>query len=559
MFAVSARQFIYHVEHTSCRCLASHVSSPKFPVLNIETSNANAPQNLEGFSRHEKIFKTALAVAHAGGGEKAIARHTQQHKKMVIEDRVKALIDEDSPFLELSTLAGYQMEYGTVPRAGTLTGIGRVFGKLCMLSANDGAVKGGSMYPVTVKKHIRAQEIAQQNRLPFIYVVDSGGAFLPLQSDIFPDKNHGGRGFYNEAVMSAEQIPQVAVVCGSCTAGGAYVPTMADEAVIVHKAGSVFLGGPPLVKAALGEVISAEELGGATLHCSVSGCTDYFAPDEKSAFEMCRNIVATLNVHHNDAKGRLSPQLPLYDPEELPALIPCSDQHKLDMYQVIARLVDGSAFHEFKKMFGPTLLTGFAHLDGYLIGIVGNQGEITSDAAAKGAHFVTMCNERQIPLVFLQNTWPETQTLNRAVAGDQLKCQARMMAAVSCASVPKITVIVGNAIGPDYYLMGGKPMSPNFLFTWPNAVRCAEKPDVLAEAVKGNLAATVTDAEKRESLIAKYEERLAAETTAVFASSRVWDDGVILPQDTRQVLSQCLAIVTAYTTPSPTAYPVIRM
>lgn len=552
---------LHHLERTCHRCLLSQFAKSKFPVLAVDPASgtANASENAEEYSRQEELFKTALAVAHAGGGAKAIERHTKQHKKMVVEDRVKTLVDNDSSFLELSALAGYQMEYGTVPRAGALSGIGRVSGKLCMVMVNDGAVKGGSMYPITVKKQLRAQEIAHQNRLPCIYVVDSGGAFLPLQSDIFPDKNHGGRAFYNEAVMSADQIPQVAVVCGSCTAGGAYIPTMADEAVIVHKAGSVFLGGPPLVKAALGEVISTEELGGATLHCSVSGCTDYFAQDERSALEMCRDIVATLNVHHFEVKGRQIPVPPLYDAQELPVLIPSRGQHKMDMYQIIARLVDGSAFHEFKKMFGPTLLTGFAHLDGYLVGIIGNQGEITSDAASKGAHFVTMCNERQIPLIFLQNTWPDTRKKDKAAEGDQLKCQARMMAAVSCSSVPKITVIVGNAIGPAYYLMGGKPMSPNFLFSWPNAERCAERPDMLAEAVKANLAATVADPAKRESLVAKYEERFAAETSAVFASSRVWDDGVILPQDTREALSQCLAIVTAYTTPSPPAYPVIRM
>ncbi|PVD23304.1 hypothetical protein C0Q70_16572 [Pomacea canaliculata] len=453
---------------------------------------------------------------------------------MVVEDRVKALIDQGSPFLELSPLAGFQMEYGTIPRASMLTGIGRVSGKLCMILANDGAVKGGSVYPITVKKQLRAQEIALQNRLPCIYVVDSGGAFLPLQSDIFPDKNHGGRSFYNEAVMSAAQIPQIAVVCGSCTAGGAYIPTMADEAVIVHKTGSVFLGGPPLVKAALGEIISAEDLGGATLHCSVSGCTDYFAPDEKSALQICRDIVATLNVHHNEIKGRLPASSPLYDPEEISSLVPSSEQHKLDMYQVIGRLVDRSLFHEFKKMYGPTLLTGFAHLDGYLVGIVGNQGEITSDAASKGAHFVTLCNERGIPILFLQNTWPETP-LEAAVHANQLKCQAQMMAIVSCCSVPKITVVVGNAVGLTHYLMGGKATSPSFIFSWPNSIRCMESPNSIMKAVSTNLGLTIHDEDKRKELLAKARARTASETSAVFASSRMWDDGIILPQDTRQV------------------------
>ncbi|XP_070195809.1 methylcrotonoyl-CoA carboxylase beta chain, mitochondrial-like isoform X2 [Littorina saxatilis] len=540
------------VETICQRCVASMGSSaalPKFPTLKLDQLNAEISKaNSENFSRHEEVFKSALAVAHAGGGAKAIERHTQRNKKMVVEDRVKALIDEDTPFLELSPLAGFMMEYGTVPRAGVITGIGSVCGKLCMVLANDGAFKGGTSYPITVRKQLRAQEIAQQNRIPCIYVVDSGGAFLPLQSDIFPDKNHGGRAFYNEAIMSAEQIPQVAVVCGSCTAGGAYVPTMAQETVIVHRTGSVFLGGPPLVKAALGEIISTEDLGGATVHCKVSGCTDYFAQDEKSAFETCRDIVSTLNVHHEDIKGRLPSRLPLYDPQDLPSLIPSNDQHQIDMFQVIARVVDASAFHEFKQMFGPSLITGFAHVDGYLVGIVGNQGEVTADAASKGAHFVTLCNERQIPLIFLQNTSPEIADKGNAL---QLKCQARMMAVVSCSTVPKITVVVGNA--------GGKAMSPNFVFSWPNAVRCAETPHTVMEAVEAGLRGSVEDEAKRESMIAKYKDRVAMETTAVFASSRVLDDGVILPQDTRDVVSQCLRIVTAYNHPAKPAYPVIRM
>ncbi|KAL8578181.1 hypothetical protein ACOMHN_051736 [Nucella lapillus] len=479
---------------------------------------------------------------------------------MVVDERVKALIDDGSPFLELSPLAGFMMEYGTVPRAGVITGIGQIAGKVCMVMANDGAFKGGTMYPITVKKQLRAQEIARQNRLPCIYVVDSGGAFLPLQSDIFPDKNHGGLAFHNEAVMGAEQIPQVAVVCGSCTAGGAYVPTMADEAVIVHRTGSVYLGGPPLVKAALGEIISSEDLGGATVHCKVSGCTDYFAPDEKSAFETCRDIVATLNVHPEEVKGRLPARLPLYDPAELTSLIPKDDQHMLDIYQVIARLVDGSAFHEFKQLYGPTLVTGFAHLDGYLVGIVGNQGEVTADAAAKGAHFVTMCNERQIPLIFLQNTSPEDMEKDGGALGERLKFQARMMAAVSCCTVPKITVVVGNAVGPMHYLMAGKAMSPNFLFSWPNAVRCIDSPEAVKDSVRAGLVASIVDEAKREPLEAKYLDRFAMETTAVFASSRMLDDGVVLPEETRETLSQCLQIVSAYNNqPGRPAYPVFRM
>ncbi|XP_076440810.1 uncharacterized protein LOC143280133 [Babylonia areolata] len=554
------RKLASKLENVCQRCLAYHSTQPRFPVLKLDDTATSMSSSANGdhFKKQEEVFKSALAVAHAGGGAKAMERHTKRNKKLV-EDRVKALLDEDTPFLELSPLAGFMMEYGTVPRAGVITGIGQISGKLCMLMANDGALKGGTMFPITVKKQLRAQEIAQQNRLPCIYVVDSGGAFLPLQSDIFPDKNHGGRAFYNEAVMGADGIYQVAVVCGSCTAGGAYVPTMADEAVIVHGTGSVYLGGPPLVKAALGEIVSSEDLGGATVHCKVSGCTDYFAPDENSAFETCRDIVATLNVHPADAQGRLPARLPLYDPAELSSLIPKDQQHTLDMYQVIGRLVDGSAFHEFKRLYGPTLITGFAHLDGYLVGIVGNQGEVTADAAAKGAHFVTMCNERQIPLIFLQNTPPESTESSGEVLGDRLKCQARMMAAVSCCSVPKITVLVGNAVGPTHYLMAGKAMSPNFLFSWPNAVRCADNPDTVKDSIQAGLRASVEDDAKRETLVAKYLDRLAMETTAVFASSRLLDDGVILPQDTRATLSQCLRIVSAYSRPARPAYPVFRM
>lgn len=558
-FCLSTRSF----ENICQRCLASYAKQPSYPVLKLDSSTPLSSENREAFQQKEEAFKFALGTACAGGGDKAIERHTKRNRKMVVEDRVKELLDEDSPFLELSPLAGFMMEYGNVPRGGMLTGIGRVSGKLCMVIANDGAFKGGTSYPISVKKNLRAQEIAHQNRLPCIYIVDSGGAFLPLQADIFPDKNHGGRVFYNEAIMSAAQIPQVAVVCGSCTAGGAYIPTMADEAVIVHRAGSLFLGGPPLVKAALGEIVSTEDLGGATVNCKVSGCTDYFAEDEKSALSTCRNIVSTLNVHHQTVKGNLMSDPPLYNAEELPSLIPHEDQHKLDIYEVIARIVDRSAFHEFKQLFGPSLITGFAHLDGYLIGIVGNQGEITADAASKGAHFVTMCNERQVPLIFLQNTAPETLEKSNVMLGDQLKCQGRLMAAVSCCTIAKITVVVGNGTGPAHYLMGGKSMSPNFLFSWPNAVRCISKPEAVSQAIELDSDQQLQAAGKSETEILaarfRHKDRLAMETTAVFASSRLLDDGIILPQETRKVLSHCLDIVTAYTTPPTPAYSVIRM
>lgn len=378
-----------------------------FPVVNIqsELNSDTFRENKHAFQLNSEKFKQILQLSNAGGGEKAIARHVKQHRKLLPMDRIRLLLDSEGDFLELSTIAGFQMAYGDVPKAGVVTGIGKIHGKWCMIIANDGSVKGGTVFPITLKKQLRAQEIAQQNRLPCVYAVDSGGAFLPLQSEIF---NPGGQTFYNEAVMSSLGIPQVAIVCGMCTAGGAYVPTMADEAVIIHRIGTIYLGGPPLVQAATGEIVSAEELGGATMHCSVSGCTDYFAQTEEEGFQIGRDTVAGFNLP--DPMGpQLEPCDPLFDPEELDGLIPAKDQHNMDILQVIARIVDGSRFSEFKTQYGSTLVTGLAHIHGYLVGIVGNKGEITEAAAAKGAHFVQMCSERNIPLVFLQNTVPSIQ------------------------------------------------------------------------------------------------------------------------------------------------------
>lgn len=424
------------------------------------------------------------------------------------------------------------------------TGIGRINGLWCVFIANDATVKGGTAYPITVKKQLRAQDVAIQNHLPCVYLVDSGGAFLPLQSEIFPDKNQGGRTFYNEAVMSAMKIPQVSVVCGSCTAGGAYIPTMAEEAVIVHRIGTIFLGGPPLVKAATGEEVSAEDLGGASLHAEVSGCVDHFAWDEKEAYEYTRNIISTLNfqlLEEEEAEERVKRKAdePLFSSQELPGLAPLSYNYTLDVKMVVSRLTDGSRFQEFKARFGTTLVTGFAKIHGHLVGIVANNGELTYEAALKGTHFVQLCDQRDIPLLFLQNTVPTAaptfSTQQAEINSNRIKAQGSMMSAVACASVPKITVVIGGCHGADSYAMCGRAFDPNFLFLWPNA-----RVSITAPSYSGSLfAPDDKDSEKQED----FERRLKEESSAFFSSGRLWDDGVILPQDTRKVVRDCLDII----------------
>ncbi|XP_071144811.1 uncharacterized protein [Mytilus edulis] len=520
-----------------------------FRVLDGTISKTSAINiNNANFEKLSMLHKQFTKVASAGGGEKAIERHTIKQKKMLVTERLKHLLDDDADFLELSMFAGLQMEYGDIPRAGIITGIGKVHGKWCLVVANDATVKGGTVYPITLQKQLRAQEIAEQNHLPTVYVIESGGAFLPLQSQIF---NDGGRTFYNEAVMSSQGIPQIAIVCGNCTAGGAYVPTMADEAVMIHKKGYIFLGGPPLVQAATGEIVSAEDLGGATLHCSVSGCTDYFAEDEAEALELGRDIIATLNITMNDNTTTTS-QEPMYDPGELPGLVN-ADNH-MDIYKVISRIIDGSRFHEFKTKFGDTLVTGFAHVHGQLVGIVASNGELTEPAADKGAHFVQMCGERSIPLIFLQNTNGEDSTVTNGLKnGDKLRAQAKLMSVVSTSPVPKITFIVGNAVGPVSYIMGGKAVSPHFLFCWPNAVIGLTEPQVVAQEICASKDPLSSEDQ------AKILEKCNKESTAFYGASRMWNDGIVLPQDTRQVLRQCLSITRAYRPPQPVQAPVIRM
>ncbi|XP_063748398.1 methylcrotonoyl-coenzyme A carboxylase 2 isoform X3 [Eleginops maclovinus] len=488
--------------------------------------------------------------AMKGGGEKAIARHTQRNRKLLVRDRLRLLLD-DEDFLELSPLAGLGLPYGDIPAAGCLTGIGRINGLWCVFIAMDATVKGGTAYPITVKKQLRAQEVAIQNRLPCVYLVDSGGAFLPLQSEIFPDKNQGGRTFYNEAIMSAMKIPQVSVVCGSCTAGGAYIPTMAEEAVMVHRIGTIFLGGPPLVKAATGEEVTPEDLGGATLHAEVSGCVDHFSLDEKEAYDCTRNIVSTLNFQlpeeeeedEERMRKRKAEEEPLYSSEELLGLAPKSYTHSLDVKVVVSRLTDGSRFQEFKARYGTTLITGFAKIHGNLVGIVANNGELSYQAALKGSHFVQLCDQRDIPLLFLQNTAPTaalTLTTTQAeVNTNRLKAQGSMMSAVACASVPKITVVIGGCHGADSYAMCGRAFDPNFLFLWPNA-----RVSMTAPGHAASLPSPDSEGEEeKKKLEDKLNKRLDEESSAFFSSGRLWDDGVILPQDTRKVLRHCLDII----------------
>ncbi|XP_046578138.1 probable methylcrotonoyl-CoA carboxylase beta chain, mitochondrial [Haliotis rubra] len=537
--------------------VAKHYKMKPYPVLDAEV-DVNQPsysKNIAASKERENLLLEMLQKAQMGGGQKAIERHTKRNKKLLVQDRLKLLLDNEQEFLELSPVAGLGMQYGDVPKAGVVTGIGRVMGRYCMIVANDATVKGGSVYPVTLKKQLRAQEIAHQNRLPCIYVVDSGGAFLPLQAEIF---NPGGQTFYNEAVLSSMKIHQVAIVCGSCTAGGAYVPTMADEAVIVHKMGTIFLGGPPLVQAATGEIITAEDLGGATLHCKVSGCTDHFAADEDEAFSMGRDIIASLNVDCASGVTR-EPEQPLYDSSQLPGLVAAGNK-SIDMHKIIGRVVDGSRFREFKKMYGETLITGFGFIEGHLTGIIANQGRLSTEAAVKGCHFVQLCAERHVPIVFLQNTDPEELPHSDGVAiSEQLKAQGKMFSAVSCASVPKITVIVGNGIGPTHYIMGGRAVSPNFLFTWPNAVTGIMEPKTLASNLAQEKAAATEEIDDVEKLSDDLREVFTGRMSALFTSTRVLDDGVILPQDTRKVVSQCLGIVSAYLPRQDTKYPVLRM
>jgi 3-methylcrotonyl-CoA carboxylase beta subunit len=483
-----------------------------------------------------------LARAAEGGGRKARDKHVERGK-LPVRDRIAALLDPGSPFLEIAPLAAEDMYDGTAPAAGMVCGIGRVMGQEVVVVANDATVKGGTYFPMTVKKHLRAQEVARENNLPCIYLVDSGGAFLPLQDEVFPDKEHFGRIFYNQARMSAENIPQVAVVMGSCTAGGAYVPAMSDESVIVKEQGTIFLGGPPLVKAATGEVVDAETLGGADVHTAVSGVADHFAEDDRHALQIARDIVGGLNrrkVLPASLATRESRE-PLYAADELYGIVPKDPRRPFDIREVIARVVDGSELQEFKARYGKTLVTGFAHIHGYPVGVVANNGILFSESALKGAHFIELCNQRGIPLVFLQNITGFMVGRKYEQAGIA-KDGAKMVTAVACSHVPKFTVVIGGSFGAGNYAMCGRAYGARFLWMWPNA---------RISVMGGEQAAAVLATVKRDGIEARGGEWPAAEEEAFkapvreqyehqgspwYATARLWDDGIIDPADTRRVL-----------------------
>ena len=523
----------------------------------------------DGFRESAEAYEELLtelrersAEARRGGGEKAQRRH-KERGKLPVRDRIELLLDPGTAFLELSPLAAFRMYDGGVPAAGLVTGVGRVSGREVVIVANDATVKGGTYYPITVKKHLRAQEIAEQNRLPCIYLVDSGGAFLPLQDEVFPDRDHFGRIFYNQAKMSAKGIPQISSVMGSCTAGGAYVPAMSDEVVIVRGTGTIFLGGPPLVKAATGEEVTAEELGGADVHTRRSGVADHFAENDEHALAIVRSVVENLNTEKKPPWTLEDSEEPLYDAEELYGIVPRDYRRGYDVREVIARIVDGSSLHEFKPLYGETLVCGFARVMGTPVGILANNGILFSESALKGAHFVELCSSRGIPLVFLQNI-TGFMVGKEYEAGGIAKDGAKMVMAVANANVPKFTVIVGGSFGAGNYGMCGRAYSPRFLWMWPNArisvMGGAQAANVLLTVQEDSLrreGQEMTDEERegfRRPILEKYEE----EGNPYHSTARLWDDGVIDPVDTRMVLA--LGLSAAANAPiEETRYGIFRM
>lgn len=528
----------------------------------ISTSNDQYKRNFEAMEEIVKHWRETYQVIMQGGSEKARKKHTDRGK-MLPRDRVNNLIDAGSPFLELSSFAAHDVYEDHVPAAGLITGIGKVSGQECMIVANDATVKGGTYYPLTVKKHLRAQEIAAQNNLPCIYLVDSGGAFLPKQDEVFPDKEHFGRIFFNQANMSAADIPQIASVMGSCTAGGAYVPAMADESVIVKNQGTIFLGGPPLVKAATGEVVSAEDLGGADVHCRTSGVTDHYASNDGHALKICRDIVSNLNRVKNIDLDIREPEEPAYDPSELYGIVPTDLRQPYDVREVIARITDGSRFDEFKKLYGETLVTGFAHIYGMPVGIIANNGILFSESALKGAHFVELCCQRKVPIVFLQNI-TGFMVGSSYEAGGIAKDGAKLVHAVSCANVPKVTMLIGGSFGAGNYGMCGRAFNPRFLWSWPNS---------RISVMGGEQAASVLATVKRDAMEAKGDKWSEKDEEAFkkpirdqyehqghpyYASARLWDDGIIDPAQTRMVLA--LSLSAALNAPiEETKFGIFRM
>ena len=523
----------------------------------------------DAFRRNREALEASVAELRSvvekvaeGGGAVARERHLKRGK-LLPRDRIRTLLDTGSPFLEFSQLAGYGMYDDEVPAAGIITGIGRVSGRECVIVANDATVKGGTYFPMTVKKHLRAQRVAQENHLPCIYLVDSGGANLPNQDEVFPDREHFGRIFFNQANMSAAGIPQIAVVMGSCTAGGAYVPAMADQSIMVKNQATIFLGGPPLVKAATGEVVTAEELGGAEVHTRTSGVADHMAENDAHALGIARSIVADLNTTKAHSLDIREPRAPLYDAKEIYGIVSADPKQPFDVRQIIARIVDGSEFDEFKPLYGPTLVTGFARIFGYPVGIVANNGILFSESALKGAHFVELCCQRNIPLVFLQNI-TGFMVGRKYEAGGIAKDGAKFVTAVSCASVPKFTVVIGNSFGAGNYGMCGRAFDPRFLWMWPNArisvMGGEQAAGVLAQVKRDGIEGRGGNwpAEEEEAFKAPIRHQYEVQGHPYYSSARLWDDGVIDPADTRMVLA--LALSAALNAPEQeTRFGVFRM
>ena len=512
----------------------------------VDTKSAVYKENLEKNKALHVEFKERLEKVKLGGPEKSRKRHTDRGK-LLPRERLAKLLDRDTPFLELSSLAAYDMYDNAAPAAGMITGIGVVHGREVMVVVNDATVKGGTYYPMTILKHARAQAIAEKNNLPCVYLVDSGGIFLPLQSGTFPDKDHFGRIFYNQARMSAMGIPQISAVMGSCTAGGAYLPAMSDETIIVRKQGTIFIGGPPLVKAATGEMVSAEELGGADVHCRTSGVSDHYAQNDEHCIQICRNIVENLNRTPKFQLDYSEPEDPYYDPEELYGVVSHDPRKPYDVREIIARVADGSRFHEFKELYGATLVTGFARIMGYPVGILGNNGVLFSESSLKGAHFIELCTERKIPLIFLQN-------ISGFIVGRQYEAGgiardgAKLVHAVANADVPKFTVVVGGSYGAGNYAMCGRGYFPRLLWMWPNSKICVmggeQAADVLASVkikqLEGEGRKPSEDEIKaiRQPIIEKYE----SESTPYYSGARLWDDGMVGMTETRQALALGIAM-----------------
>ena len=517
----------------------------------IQTGSAEFKSNSEFHLGEAKKLEEQLALVRQGGGIELKKKH-EARGKLFVRDRIQKLIDPGTPFLELSSLAAHGMYEGSAPGAGVVTGVGLVNGREVMIVANDATVKGGTYFPLTVKKHLRAQEVARENNLPCVYLVDSGGAFLPMQAEVFPDKEHFGRIFYNQATLSAKGIPQIAVVMGSCTAGGAYVPAMSEQSIIVKNQGTIFLGGPPLVKAATGEIVTAEELGGGDTHSRISGVTDYLADNDEHALELAREAIQHFNRPAPFAIDRVSAEDPLYDPLEIAGILPKDLRQPFDVREIIARLVDGSRFHEFKPLYGTTLVTGFAHLHGIPVGIVANNGILFSESALKGSHFIELCSQRKIPLLFLQNI-TGFMVGKKYEHGGIAKDGAKLVTAVSTTQVPKITLVVGGSFGAGNYGMCGRAFSPRFMFMWPNS---------RISVMGGDQAANVLSQVKIEQLLAQgkklsdadilaiqkpIQEQYEREGSPYFSTARLWDDGILVPWKSRAHLA--LALNTSLNAP----------